>query len=170
MSNEVVTYEMPEVEKIKSGLQKIKQYQAVVQDQLTKDLDYGVIPGTSKPTLLKPGAEKLAKIHGLSDTYEILSQTENWDQPFFEYTIKCKLFHINSGVIISEGLGSCNSKEKKFRTQDTFSIVNTLLKMAKKRALVDAALSACRLSAVFTQDLDDIEVTDEKKDSKAKEI
>ena len=39
---------------------------------------------------------------------------------------------------------------------DIYSQVNTILKMAKKRALVDAALSAGRLSDVFTQDLEDL--------------
>ncbi|MFA5431022.1 MAG: hypothetical protein WC329_07685, partial [Candidatus Omnitrophota bacterium] len=38
---------------------------------------------------------------------------------------------------------------------DIFDQVNTILKMSKKRALVDAALSAGRLSDLFTQDLDD---------------
>jgi hypothetical protein len=39
---------------------------------------------------------------------------------------------------------------------DIFDQVNTLVKMAKKRALVDAALSAGRLSDLFTQDLEDM--------------
>jgi hypothetical protein len=40
---------------------------------------------------------------------------------------------------------------------DIYTQVNTLIKMAKKRALVDAALSAGRLSNVFTQDIEDIQ-------------
>jgi hypothetical protein len=39
--------------------------------------------------------------------------------------------------------------------EDIYSQVNTILKMAKKRALVDAALSAGRLSDLFTQDIED---------------
>jgi len=38
---------------------------------------------------------------------------------------------------------------------DIFSQVNTILKMSKKRAMVDAALSAGRLSDLFTQDMED---------------
>ena len=30
---------------------------AFVKAQMKRDIDYGVIPGTKKPTLLKPGAE-----------------------------------------------------------------------------------------------------------------
>ena len=43
----------------------------------------------------------------------------------------------------------------RIENDDVFSQVNTILKMAKKRALVDAALSAGRLSEVFTQDIED---------------
>ncbi|MGK7916437.1 MAG: hypothetical protein AB4038_12990 [Prochloraceae cyanobacterium] len=32
---------------------------AFVKAQMQRDIDYGVIPGTRKPTLLKPGAEKI---------------------------------------------------------------------------------------------------------------
>jgi hypothetical protein len=31
---------------------------AFVKAQMVEDIDYGVIPGTKKPTLLKPGSEK----------------------------------------------------------------------------------------------------------------
>jgi hypothetical protein len=39
--------------------------------------------------------------------------------------------------------------------QGPFSLVNTLLKMARKRALIDAILSATRASRIFTQDIED---------------
>ncbi len=38
---------------------------------------------------------------------------------------------------------------------DIFDVVNTIIKICKKRALVDAALSAGRLSDLFTQDIDE---------------
>src|SRR5688572_15251827 len=31
--------------------------------------DYGVIPGTKKPTLLKPGAEKICNVYGLVPSF-----------------------------------------------------------------------------------------------------
>ena len=34
--------------------------------------------------------------------------------------------------------------------------LNTILKMLKKRAYVDAILTACHVSKVFTQDVEDI--------------
>lgn len=41
--------------------------------------------------------------------------------------------------------------------EETADLANTILKMAKKRALIDATLSATRSSELFTQDVEDIE-------------
>src|SRR5699024_7729552 len=62
------------------------------------------------------------------------------------------------GQVITQGLGHCNSKEKKYTSdkQDVFMLGNTCLKMAKKRAQVDAALTVGSLSDIFTQDLEDM--------------
>ena len=189
-------------------LKQIAQMQAVFQKQLKKGTDFGVIPGTKKPTLFKPGAEKAVKLLGCADLYFIEEKTEDWDKPFFYYQAKCRLQSLKTDKVISEGIGSCNSMEdryrwrwlwkskvpktlldeegkvdadkyrdqvgielitKKIKTQDygwqtqyrfpnddIFTLVNTIQKMAKKRALIDAALSAARLSDLFTQDLEDI--------------
>jgi len=61
-------------------------------------------------------------------------------------------------MLITEGMGSCSTKEKRYKNQDAFTLDNTVLKMAKKRALVDAALTVGSLSDIFTQDLDDIDI------------
>ena len=45
---------------------------------LRKDVDYGVIPGTEKRTLLKPGAEKLTTFFGLSTRFQLLERIEDW--------------------------------------------------------------------------------------------
>lgn len=44
-----------------------------------------------------------------------------------------------------------------FVPDDMNSKANTILKMAKKRAMVDAVLTVCSLSDIFTQDFDDIQ-------------
>ena len=61
-------------------------------------------------------------------------------------------------MLITEGLGSCNTREKKYLKMDPFTMDNTVLKMAKKRALVDASLLVASLSDVFTQDIEDIDL------------
>ena len=53
-------------------------------------------------------------------------------------------------------LGSCNSRERKYLKTDFATNLNTILKMAKKRAFVDAILSATHSSHIFTQDMEDI--------------
>ena len=49
----------------------------------------------------------------------------------------------------------------------SYTLVNTILKMAKKRALVDATLSAGRLSNIFTQDIEDMGLTEKEEPDKA---
>jgi len=57
-------------------------------------------------------------------------------------------FRGNDPEIINQPLG-------KVANDDVYSLVNTILKMARKRAFVGASLSAGRLSDIFTQDLED---------------
>ena len=48
-----------EVARVEATMRKISQFQQVIQNTLHQNHDYGIIPGTDKPTLLKPGAEKI---------------------------------------------------------------------------------------------------------------
>ncbi|WP_125607941.1 hypothetical protein [Lapidilactobacillus bayanensis] len=136
-------------------LQAISNFQTMVQKNLTPKQDYGVIPGTGKPTLLKPGAEKIQMLMGVTSEYNVVDKVEDYDKGFFAYTIKCVLK--KNDQKITEGLGSANTKEKKYVKQDPYSMINTVLKMAKKRAQVDATLTIASLSNVFTQDIEDMD-------------
>ena len=138
--------------------QRLTELQAFIKSQMVVDEDYGIIPGCSKPSLYKPGAEKLAIIYGFSPRAKIESRVEDWEKGFFHYQVKCELVSKRTGFIVAEGLGACNSKEKRYRQQDAYTLNNTILKMAKKRALVDAVLTATRTSGEFTQDVEDIDV------------
>ena len=133
-----------------------------VKNHMTVGEDYGVIPGGNKPTLFKPGAEKLNAVFGLSPMVEVSNRVEDWDNGFVAYEMKVTLLNKRTGGIEAEGIGSCNSRERRYKNQDAAGIANTVLKMAKKRALVDATLSATRASGMFTQDLEDIEFEPEK--------
>lgn len=146
---------------INEAKQRTKLLQKFVKDMMIPNIDYGVIKGCSKPSLLKPGAEKLCEIFGFSKQVEILNRIEDWDKGLFHYEVKVILANKRTGLTESEGVGCCNSKERKFKNQDSFSIVNTLLKMAKKRALVDAVLSATRSSGLFTQDIEEMNFDNE---------
>lgn len=144
------------IQQVAQTMQKITQFQKVIQQTLRQNHDYGIVPGTDKPTLLKPGAEKILMMMGLRSEFEIVDSTRDFEKGFFQYQVRCKLF--KGDLLITEGLGSCNTKEKKYAKQDPYSIDNTVLKMAKKRALVDAALLVASLSDVFTQDLEDMDL------------
>lgn len=148
------------IEQIQKTMNKILDFQKVVQASMLQNHDFGVIPGTSKPTLLKPGAEKLLVLLGLRSEFDIVDSTRDFKEGFFQYQVRCKLFA--GDALITEGLGSCNTKEKKYINQDPFTIDNTILKMAKKRALVDAALLVGSLSDIFTQDLEDMDIAGEQ--------
>lgn len=187
MNNEINALsiiETVEIDNIANTMAKIQQMQNVVQKTLKKGHDFGEVPGTSKPTLLKPGGEKICMLFGLNPEYEFLQTTEDYDKEFFSYNIRCTLFKNRQPV--AQGVGSCNSKEKKYRfvnvdtipetyigqseeytdkygrvrykinNPDICSLVNTILKMAKKRAFIDAVLQVASLSEVFTQDIEDM--------------
>jgi len=144
---------------IQQTMQKIASFQAIVQKTLKPNHDYGIIPGTGdKPTLLKPGAEKILMLFGLTSEFEEIERVQDYENGFFAFTIKCILS--KNGQKVTEGVGHANTREKKYVKQDPYSIANTILKMAKKRALIDATLTVAALSEIFTQDLeDDIEGT-----------
>ncbi len=137
---------------------RVRMLQEFVRDHMTEGEDYGVIPGSTKPTLFKPGAEKLNAIFGLAPTVEVSNRHEDWAQGFVAYETKVRLINKRTGNIEAEGVGSCNSQERRYKNQDAPSIANTILKMSKKRALVDATLSATRASGTFTQDLEDLDL------------
>ena len=136
--------------------ERIALLQSFVKEMMVPEVDFGLIPGCKKPSLYKSGAEKLTDIFGLSKHFEVLNRVEDWEKKIFHYEIKAVLINKRTGAVEAEGLGSCCSKEKKYLYQDPFNIINTLLKIAKKRAFVDAVLSATRSSGIFTQDIEDL--------------
>lgn len=141
------------------SMEKVRQRLSVLQEFIAEimveSVDYGYLPNTDKKCLFKSGAEKLCDAFGLSKRIEIVSRIEDFDKGVFHYEVKAIVIDKKTGVIEAEGVGSCNSMEKKYRTQDAFNLANTILKMAKKRAFVDAVLSATRSSDIFTQDVED---------------
>ncbi|KRK48170.1 hypothetical protein FC96_GL001906 [Secundilactobacillus kimchicus JCM 15530] len=160
---------------VTAQLKAIKEFQNLVQNQLIEGKDFGIIPGTgAKPTLLKPGAEKILMLMGVQSEYAVIDKVENYDpdNAYFDYTVKCTL--LKDGKLITEGLGNGNTREKKNQRNSfedgvkvpdpnaPFDVKNTVLKMAKKRAQVDATLTIGSLSDLFTQDIEDMSGFDER--------
>jgi hypothetical protein len=209
----------------------ITRYNTVVEYTkrvLKKGRDYGTIPGTERKsddgtpsnasdTLLKPGAEKLCTLFGLTPDFVDYRVIEDWDRGLFYYAYKCTLSR--NGHLIASGIGSCNSREKKYRrsarlcpdcgaatikrskyppkndpnakagwychekaggcgrqfdaddpaiTEQALrddpsaacDLINTVQKMAQKRAMVAATLIATNASEFFTQDVEDMGMID----------
>ncbi|MDI3298352.1 MAG: hypothetical protein QJR08_04190 [Bacillota bacterium] len=142
---------------VSQTMEKIARFQAVVQRALKEGHDYGKVPKAEKPSLLKPGAEKIVMLLGLRSEFEIVDSTRDWEKGFFQYQVRCRL--LKGDTVITEGLGAANTRERRYARgdQDPYTLDNTVLKMAKKRALVDAALLVASLSDVFTQDVEDMD-------------
>ena len=193
---------------VKAQVQLIQQ---VMKAVMQEGFHYGVIPGQDRPTLLKPGAEKLVVTFRLAPELDV--QMHDLGDGHREYQVKCRLVHIPTGRIYGEGVGSCSTQESRYRYRqaartcpycgrstiikgkaeygggwlcfqrkggcgakfadqdssivsqgagreentDLADTYNTVLKMAKKRALVDATLTATAASDCFTQDLEDFQ-------------
>uniref|UniRef100_A0A6H1ZAJ8 Uncharacterized protein n=1 Tax=viral metagenome TaxID=1070528 RepID=A0A6H1ZAJ8_9ZZZZ len=90
-----------------------------IKGVLREKVDFDIIPGATKPSLLKPGAEKLVSFFGLATVFEDVAVVEDWTgkdhngEPFLFYRQKCKLFR--GERLIASADGSCNSWEKKYR-------------------------------------------------------
>ena len=112
--------------------ERLMQLQQFVKEYLVDGEDFGTIPGTPKPTLYKPGADKLCELYGLADEYEVTQRTEDFDRGLFDYEVKCKLLHKPDMTLVSSGLGSCNSYETKYRWRDSKRICPDCGKVEKK--------------------------------------
>ena len=129
--------------------------ETIVAKYLKAGRDYDRLPNTTKPTLLKSGAEILSDVFGFRTTAKVINRIADYDKQFVLYEV-CVTVINSDGNIIAEGLGSCNSRERKYLKTDFASNLNTVLKIAKKRAFVDAILTATHASHIFTQDMEDI--------------
>ena len=122
----------------------------ICREILNEGTDYGVIPGTgSKPTMLKPGAEKLLAFFGLGHRMELV-EVERDENKFVGVTYRCVV--TKGDVIVATCDAYAGRDEAKWKTAPR----NTVIKMAEKRALVGAALQATGTSALFTQDMEDV--------------
>ena len=126
---------------------------------LKRDVDFGVIPKTKKPSLYKSGAEKIAFAYGLMQRYHIETKIEQTEpEPFFYYVVRCdlvKLLPTGQEIVFTSGYGSANTKEKRNGFNGAFDAANSTLKMAVKRSLVSAAIAVCGGSDLFTMDIED---------------
>lgn len=150
-----------EIVDTKGANSKLASMMAFVKQTLKKGNDYMSIGG-GKPTLLKSGAEKMNILMGYSAEYEKQDSVMNANDQYYYVEIKCILRN-KQGQKVAEGIGSCNNKERAKQNVAFYDSLNTVLKMAEKRAYVAATLNANALSQFYTQDLEDNQETEEIK-------
>lgn len=96
-------------------VKRLDVIRAAMNDAMEEDVDYGVIPGTSgKPTLLKPGAEKLGVLFELD--VQIVNE-KLWEPPHLTVISKATVYHAPSGARLGYGEGICTTHEKKYATR-----------------------------------------------------
>ena len=197
---------------VQQVLLHVSLIQQIMRAAMKEGEHYGRIPGCGdKPTLRKPGAEKLCLTFRLAPTYEV--QERQLERGHREYRVTVTLSSIMTHVNIGQGVGACTTLENKYRfragaaeitdravprayweirqddpakaqeliggkgftvkkvdgqgwmvarggekveTDNPADYYNTVLKMAKKRALVDAVLTTTAASDIFTQDLEEL--------------
>ena len=120
-----------------------------IRNSLQPDIDYGQVPGCGKKDFLfKAGAERIASLLHLTaefeidkDTYKMLGNIKG---------TCCYVCYLSyQGIRVGEGRGVVENGEKKWKA-------NMRVKIAQKRAYVDATLRTSGLSGRFTQDEDSV--------------
>ena len=160
MSNEIILYEGQQalIEAKRMNYEIIAPSGATMT--LKRDVDFGVIPKTKKPTLFKSGAEKICFAYGLMQRFTIESKIEQTEPtPLFFYAVRCDLIKINPAngqeYVFVSAYGSANTGEKRNGFNGAYDAANNALKMAQKRALTSAAITVCGGSDMFTMDIED---------------
>lgn len=177
-TNVFVATPIGQIKKLVNAVDKAKQ------EIMIEDRDFMTLPGTKKPTLLKPGAEKLLKLFNLGARFEIIEEVQDHDREYqyqkegkvlewgtaksgksyplrkemittdvkgwYFYKVKCTLFDQTSGDLRGDGFGTCSSNERPGQP------ANTIIKMAQKSSMMQATLTTCNASDLFTQDLEDL--------------
>jgi hypothetical protein len=120
MSTDVARYEPApiaiaherSIEELLAQANKIKQ---AMEQAMEVDQHYGIIPGARKPSLWKPGAEKLCLLFRLDPQYH--SEPVAPDAGGGGHlTVKsvCTLWHIPTGQRFGSGEASCSTRESKY--------------------------------------------------------
>lgn len=168
-TNELAIMASPDQQGAIEVRQQVNQIQYLMKQVLREGEHYGIIPGTgNKPSLLQSGAEKIAYMFHLVPKYEI-NRTDH-QGGHREYEVTCTLTSRDTGEVMGYGVGICSTLESKYRYRskwvngskqrvenpDIADVYNTVMKMAKKRAFVDAVKSTTAASDIFTQDVEDM--------------
>ncbi len=153
---------------IKQEVEQRKLLRKNIDEHLTNEIDYGTIQFKtksgkkvkSKPTLFKPGAERIMSWFGLKAKFKKDDETyEMADRPAGLFCYLCQLIN-EEGEIVAEGRGAAHENERTSWNE------NNAIKIAEKRAMVDATIRVANLSEFFTQDIEDMNLGQKDEDDK----
>jgi hypothetical protein len=91
---------------------RMSMIQHAMTANMQKGIDYGKIPGTPKPTLFKPGAEKLCAMFKIAPDYisEDLSTHDS-----VRIRVKCIGKLQGTDAVLGAGVGECSTEETKYK-------------------------------------------------------
>jgi len=115
MSNEIVEYAPQTALQIR---EQVNLVQSVMQAVMKEETHYGVIPGTKKKTLFKPGAEVLAATFRIAVSYRVEDLS---GKGYSRYRVTAVGTHQTSGIVLGEGMGACSSLEEKYKWRSSNS-------------------------------------------------
>ena len=135
---------------------KQDELEQIIHRALQPEVDYMVLDN-HRFCLLKAGAEKLCDYYGYRVQYQLVQSSSSHVNEQAMYIVKASLVSWQTGEVIAEGLGLASSQESRYENQNSMDVANTVLKIAKKRAMVDAVITAVGGSFLLTQDLEDMQ-------------
>jgi len=99
---------------------RVDEIQAFLQfGLLKKGIDYGKIPGTKKPSILKPGCELLCNYYRIRYEFEEDDKGTDFEAGIFRFRTTCKGWYVDkdTGERIYAGMGkaTCSSLEGKYK-------------------------------------------------------
>jgi len=109
---------IPDEKWIEKYNQFLDNYDQFIDKQMKSETDYGIIPGTQKPTLYLAGAQKLEKLFFLTSKTDLSEKVIADDYSFLKYAYRTSIYRGQTLVATCEG--TCNSKEKKYRFETVF--------------------------------------------------
>lgn len=214
-SSEIIHHESA-LPSLASTLRHVALVQEILAHVMKEGTHFGAsFPGDKKKNLLKPGADALSLAFRLVPEFVVEERDLGGDHR--QYQITCNLRNQGNGSLVATGVGSCSTKETKYRYRndkpkcpgcgqptviktargywcppdkggcgmnpdaaamesqprgkienpDIADVWNTVLKIGKKRAYVDATITATAASDMFTQDLEDMEGIIDRQEAKS---
>lgn len=94
-------------------LARVTRILEVQKSVMREGVHYGTIPGTPKPTLLKPGAEKLLMTFQIAAVTASIDDLSTSDE--VRYRVRVQGVSQATGAVLGESVGECSSNEEKYR-------------------------------------------------------